>query len=84
MKNYVFPAIFFEEPAGVAVVFPDLPGCVTQDDNYERAFKCAKEALHLHLSGMIEDGESIPAPSKLKNIPLEHGAALALIETQLI
>ena len=83
MKNYVFPAIFFEEPCGIGVVFPDLPGCVTQDDDYEHAFRCAREALHLHLTGMIEDGEKIPSPSKLAAIPLETGSALALIETQI-
>ncbi len=83
MKSYVFPAVLIEDKAGIGVVFPDLPGCVSQDDNYERAFKGAREALSLHLSGMIEDGEAIPAPSSLRAIPLNAGEALALIEIKL-
>ena len=83
-ETYVFPAIFTQESAGIAIEFPDLPGCLPCADNYTQAFHHAREALHLHLSGMIEDGESIPMPSKLENIRLEDGAALALIETQLL
>ena len=83
MKNYVFPAIFFEEACGIGVVFLDLPGCVTQDDDYERALRCAREAVHFHLTGIIEDREKIPSPSKSAAIPLEAGSVLALIETQI-
>ena len=83
MKNYVFPAVFIEDKAGVGVVFPDLPGCVTQNDDYERAFKDARTALRLHLNGMIEDKEEIPKPSQLKSITLGENEALALIETQI-
>ena len=77
----VYPAIFEKGSFGVAVVFPDLPGCVTQNETYAKAFKNAKEALHLHLSGMIEDGEPFPEPSELENIKLGQHEALALIET---
>ena len=82
-EQYVFPAVFTEEPLGISIEFPDLPGCLPCADNYEQAFRNAREALHLHLTGMIDDGEKIPAPSKLANIPLEAGSALALIETQI-
>ena len=83
MKHYIFPAVFIEDRTGVGVVFPDLPGCVTQNDDYERAFKDAGEALNLHISCMLEDGEEIPKPSRLRAIKLNEGEALALIETQI-
>ena len=85
MKNYAFPAIFVEDKSGIGVIFPDLPGCVTQNDDYERAFKDAREALNLHLSCMIEDGEAVPKPSDLKTIAAKLGEceALTLIETQI-
>ena len=83
----VYPACFYQdkETGGYAVVVPDLPGCVTQNDDYERAFEDAGEALNLHLSCMIEDGEEIPKPSKIKTIvaKLGEGEALTLIETQI-
>ena len=85
MKRYLFPAVFVEDETGVGVVFPDLPGCVTQNDDYEHAFEDAREALNLHLSCMIEDGEEIPTPSKIKTVitKLGEGEALTIIETQI-
>ena len=83
MKHYVFPAVFSEEPAGIAIFFPDLPGCLPCAKDYTKAFHNAKEALHLHLNGMIEDKEEIPKPSQLKSITLGENEALALIETQI-
>jgi len=50
------------------VGFPDLPGCVTAGRTLEEARRMASEALALHLAGMAEDGETIPAPSGLDEI----------------
>ncbi len=50
------------------VSFPDLPGCVTAGRTIEDARASATEALALHIEGMIEDGEAIPAPSDLTTI----------------
>jgi len=46
----------------------------------EEAFKNAKEALSLHLYGMEEDGEEIPAPTKLNKLKTEGNQSLAMIE----
>lgn len=83
MKKYIFPAVFSEESVGIAIFFPDLPGCLPCASDYEQAFHNAGEALNLHLSCMIEDGEEIPKPSRLRSIKLNEGEALALIETQI-
>jgi predicted RNase H-like HicB family nuclease len=47
------------------VSFPDFPGCVTAGRTLEEAHRMAAEALTLHIAGMAEDGETIPAPSSL-------------------
>ena len=60
MKNYIFPAIFTEEDRGISIEFPDLPGCLPCARDYDQAFRNAREAMNLHLSCMIEDGEEIP------------------------
>ena len=83
MENYIFPAAFTKEPAGIAIEFPDLPGCLSCADNYRQAFRCAKEALHLHLCGMIRDEEEIPVPSEIENLKAPAGTMLMLIETQI-
>ncbi|HLY57816.1 MAG TPA: type II toxin-antitoxin system HicB family antitoxin [Stellaceae bacterium] len=58
-----FPAVFYHQRDGVGVVFPDLPGCVTVGRDVKDAVLKAEEALALHLEGMHEDDEAIPAPT---------------------
>ena len=50
------------------VSFPDFPGCVTAGTTLEDARQLAGEALELHIDGMNEDGERIPAPSSLDEV----------------
>ena len=47
------------------VSFPDFPGCITAGKTLDEAHRMAAEALALHIAGMVEDGEEIPAPSML-------------------
>lgn len=64
MKDtYIFPAIFAKDEFGFSIEFPDLPGCFSCDENWEKAFKSAKEAMQLHLYGMEKDGDEIPEPT---------------------
>ena len=41
---------------------PDLPGCITTGRTVEEIERNIREAIELHLDGMREDGEPIPAP----------------------
>lgn len=50
------------------VSFPDFPGCVTAGRSLEEALTMAQEALSLHVEGMLEDGEVIPAATTLDDI----------------
>lgn len=40
-----------------------LPGCVTTGKTVEEVERNIREAIELHLEGMLEDGEPIPEPS---------------------
>ena len=82
MKDrYAYPAFFcYNLPGQVGVVFPDLPGCVSQGDNDEDALRMAKEALSLHLFGMEEDGDNIPEPTPMLNLKPEKSQATVLID----
>jgi predicted RNase H-like HicB family nuclease len=51
---------------------PDLPGCVTTGKTVEEIQQNIREAIELHLEGMLEDGEPIPEPS----------TAVAYVESQ--
>jgi predicted RNase H-like HicB family nuclease len=50
------------------VSFPDFPGCITAGTTLEEARVMAQEALSLHVEGLIEDGEPLPAPTSLDEI----------------
>lgn len=77
-SKYTYPALFEpEKNGGYSVSFPDLDGCFTQGDTYEAAYANAVDALSLHLYGMEEDGEAIPAPS----VPSPCGHALHVMVT---
>jgi len=57
-----------ESDSDYGVEFPDFPGCVSAGRTLEEAQRQARRALELHLAGMTEDGEPIPAPSSLDEI----------------
>lgn len=79
----MYPAVFTEDKHGLAVEFPDLPGCYTCGDDLGQAFTRAREALGLHLYGMEQDGEAIPAPTGPAALMsgLKAGQSVALVET---
>jgi predicted RNase H-like HicB family nuclease len=62
MKQYT--AIIEKEPGtDWGAYVPDLPGCVAVGATREEVERLIREAIELHLQGMREDGEPIPAPS---------------------
>ncbi|MBF0213391.1 MAG: type II toxin-antitoxin system HicB family antitoxin [Magnetococcales bacterium] len=42
------------------VVVPDLPGCFSAADTMEEVLNSAREAITLHMEGMIEEGMEFP------------------------
>ena len=61
MKKY---AVIIERgPNNLSAYIPDLPGCVTTGKTLEEIECNIREAVELHLEGMLEDGEPIPEPS---------------------
>jgi predicted RNase H-like HicB family nuclease len=71
MADYI--ALIHTEPTSdYGVSFPDFPGCVTAGVTLDEARREAAEALALHIDGMIEDGDAIPAPSSLEDVMAER------------
>lgn len=67
MTDYI-ALIHKDADSEFGVSFPDLPGCVSVGATMQEARSNAEEALALHVEGMIEDGEPVPAPSSLDEI----------------
>ena len=63
MKRRFFPVQIEKGEISYGAWFVDFPGCVSAGDTIAEAIEGAHEALALHTSGMIRDGEQIPEPS---------------------
>ena len=57
-----FTVVLTPEPeaGGFSATVPALPGCFSQGDTFESALDNIREAIGLHLGGMLKDGEAIP------------------------
>jgi predicted RNase H-like HicB family nuclease len=50
-------------PSNYSAWSPDLPGCVATGDTVEEVEREMRDAIALHLEGIVEDGGEIPTPS---------------------
>ena len=61
MKNY-FAIVHKDEDSAVGVVFPDLPGCFSAGDTYDKAIANAHVALRLYAEAERNAGRQLPKP----------------------
>lgn len=81
MDKYLYFAVFTScEEGGYTITFPDLGGCITECDDIEEGMNNAKGVLELHLFGMEEDGDDIPAPTDPKDIKISTGEFIVPIK----
>lgn len=82
MERYIYPAVFEQrEEGGYTVMFPDLPGCISEGDDADDALLMAKDALELYMYNVEDDKEEVPAPSSAAKIKLEkEGSFTSLVE----
>jgi len=72
--EYFYPAVVGRTKGGnYSVWFPNLPGCITGGETIEEVSHNIKEVLGLHLYGMEQDGDEIPAPSAVQDIICDTG-----------
>jgi len=56
-----FPIVLHtDDGSHYGVSVPDLPGCFSGGNGIEDALASAREAIDLHLEGLLEDGGEIP------------------------
>ena len=70
---FVYPAIFHKEETTYWVEFPDLKGCYTYGSSIVEAMEGAQEALAGYLLSLLEEGETIVAPSDISSYHPEDG-----------
>lgn len=60
MRRY---AIVIEKAAAnYAAYVPDLPGCIATGATVEETESLLREAIDLHIEGLLEDGMPVPEP----------------------
>lgn len=42
---------------------PDLPGCVVAGDTVAEVTELMRDAIKMHIEGLLEDGIAVPPPS---------------------
>jgi predicted RNase H-like HicB family nuclease len=75
---YRFLIIIEEGKHNYSAYVPDLPGCVATGQTREEVEKNMREAIVLHLEGMLEDQEPIPTSytsAEYIDVSLPHSAA---------
>ena len=78
-KIIFYPAIFHNGNIGYSVSFPDLPGCFTEGDTLEEAYKNAFDSIGLYCQN--KDGNFIfPDSSNIEKIKLEADEFIVLIQ----
>jgi len=50
-------------PTSFGAYVPDLPGCIAVGESRSEVLQSIHDAIELHLEGLKENGEPIPAPS---------------------
>lgn len=62
-----------EEKDGYTVLFPDLPGCITEGDSLAEAILMATDAACGWILNELEEGRNPPSATGISEISKEHG-----------
>lgn len=83
IKNYIYPAIFtYEDGQEIAVVFPDLDIATSGIDDRD-ALASARECLIAAITGLVDDGEDMPVPSRVDEIKTNANERVIVVEASI-
>ncbi len=80
MAEYVYPAIFHpNEDGSFTIVYPDLPGCISEGKSLGDAMYMAQSALNQWIEYLTEKKQSIPKASDFQSVEITQGEFVNLI-----
>ncbi len=80
MAEYVYPAVFrANEDGSFTVMYPDLPGCITEGKDLANAMYMAQTALTQWIEYLTDKKEEIPSAHTMQETPAEAGEFVNLI-----
>ena len=63
-----YPVVIHKDKrSDYGVTVPDLPGCFSAGVTVDEALAMVKEAVELHLEGLIEEGMAVPDPGRVED-----------------
>jgi len=71
MAGYRFSVVIEKDEEGYFAFCPELQGCYTQGDTYEKVLENVKDAIRLHIEDRIASGEEIPQAESVSLTSLE-------------
>jgi predicted RNase H-like HicB family nuclease len=81
MMNYPI-VIHKDADSDYGVTVPDLPGCFSAGSTLDEVLAMAREAIELHLEGLIEEGQPVPTPRPIEQSrkdPIYRGGTWAVV-----
>jgi len=66
--NMKYVVIVEKGETGYGAYVPDLPGCVAAAESRDEVLHLIKEAIEFHIEGLQTAGESVPAPSSVREV----------------
>lgn len=82
-----YPVWIDKEPSSdYGVVVPDLPGCVSAGETIDEAIEMVREAIELHVEGLLDEGLAVPRSGTIENHqcrPEYAGGTWALVSVDL-
>lgn len=84
IQEYVYPAVFHANEDGTyTIIFPDLPGCISEGKSLGNAIKMAEAALTQWIEYLNDSKENIPVPSKSQDVELENNEFVNFIRADI-
>lgn len=84
LQEYVYPAVFHTNDDGTyTIIFPDLPGCISEGKSLGNAMKMAEAALAQWIEYLKDNKEEIPASSNLQSVELNDNEFVNFIRADI-
>jgi predicted RNase H-like HicB family nuclease len=78
--EYVYPAIFHKnEDGSYTIVYPDLPGCISEGKSLGNAMYMAQSALAQWINYLVDKKQEIPPASSIQDVKTSNGDLVNLI-----
>ncbi len=76
---YYIGLLWAEPDGGFSVAIPDFPGCYGTGETLDSAAADAAMSLRMHVYGVLDDGDPLPAPSGPDSIGAAPDGAVAIL-----